>query len=416
MRISERQRLQCLHWERVRNWKGQAEAAVEWLKEEPQSAEAHAWLGWAQLRLKQRKEARRSFQAALGRDPTWLPAFFGLAEWERWQQRPFAAQKILQEAAQAHPSDALVRARLAELALGMKDRAAAQRHAAEAVALAPGWVDGQALRIFAELPANELLPGQARSAVEAYGKLLGQDAENQLTWHYLLDALAQEGKDWGAVEEAARTVLRLDPLSRAGETRLLEALSHRRWEYRLLSWPKRIWDRLSALQQSRWAWPALGGWVLFWTVVSDRVVAYNNAPRAYDIGTRVTVWFLAPLMSLMSLLIVGGVTGVVVAGLIPYTVIYQQLTRREIEEEAAARTQTDRERVEAEAKRRRRITRVLPFGMMGLPWLVTVVMLLWRRDWTVLEADESACLIAIAMGFAVYVVMVGSAMWLLRRR
>jgi tetratricopeptide (TPR) repeat protein len=415
MNQPEWHRQHCLHLERVRNWKGLATAAVEWLKGEPESAEAHAWLGWANLRLKLRKEARRNFVTALKHDPAWLPALLGLAAVEKsYPGGHFVARETLSDAVQLHPTNALVRARLAELALEMKDRAEAQRHAREAVALAPDWVDGQALRIFAELPANEILPGPARAAVAQYRELLGQDAENYLTWHYLLDALVQEGKDWGAVEEAARTVLRLNPFSREAEQRLFEALSHRRWEYRMLSWPWRMMTRWTAFQHSRWAWPGLAGWTLLWVVILYVVMGAGDPVVRQDGGMLITIGFMGVLMGVFCLMVLL-VTGALVAGLLrPFAVIYEQLIRREIEREAMERVRTGL--VQAKGWRRL-VVRVLPFGLMALPWLFAAVILLRQRDWTIMDGVElPAAAAAIFAGLIVYLMIGAAARWLMRRR
>lgn len=73
-----------------------------------------------------------------------------------------AARATLEAAAAAHPDDALVQARLAELALMRGDHRAARAAAGRAEALAPGLGRAQTVLGFAELAANHAAAAQAR--------------------------------------------------------------------------------------------------------------------------------------------------------------------------------------------------------------------------------------------------------------
>ena len=66
---------------------------------------------------------------------------------------------------------------------------------------------------------------------------------------------------------------------------------------------------------------------------------------------------------------------------------------------------------------RRLVVRVLPFGLMALPWLFAAVILLRQRDWTIMDGVElPAAAAAIFAGLIVYLMIGAAARWLMRRR
>jgi tetratricopeptide (TPR) repeat protein len=96
----------------------------------------HVRLAQAYAELGRAEDARREYRATLELNPRSAPAWSGLAEVARRTEGAAAERRVLEQCEAAGTMSASLLRRLAELERGMGDAAAAERHAAEADALA----------------------------------------------------------------------------------------------------------------------------------------------------------------------------------------------------------------------------------------------------------------------------------------
>ncbi len=100
----------------------------------------HVRLAQAYAELGRVEEAKREYRATLALNPRSAPAWSGLAEIARRREGPAAERRVLEQCEAAGTLSASLLRRLADLEKGMGDAARAERHAAEADALAGGGI------------------------------------------------------------------------------------------------------------------------------------------------------------------------------------------------------------------------------------------------------------------------------------
>ena len=209
-----------------------------------------AGLGFARLRRSDLPGASRSFEAALAKDPNYLPALLGAASAARRQGQADAALALYVRATDLAPNDVLARRRLGELKLQLTERHVgaaqlARQRGDETAAIAEY---RQALQAAPELAdvrielANLLLKnGDRAGAVD----LLEADPRQDRHALMALGELLAAQKEYARALDAYRRILRRDPQDaeareRASQLRLDSELAQMPEEYRRIPQAQRV--------------------------------------------------------------------------------------------------------------------------------------------------------------------------------
>jgi tetratricopeptide (TPR) repeat protein len=163
-------------------------------------AESHVNLGILHAQRDEQDEAAAAFEAAIGRNPSFVPAYVNLAEIHRRQQRDDRAERVLTRALERLPEAADLHHALGLTRVRLQRQAEALPSLARAAELAPdqaryAYVFGVAL----------YSAGRPRDALEALG--LAHDRHPYDV--DILAALATMSRDVGVVNDAVEYARRL---------------------------------------------------------------------------------------------------------------------------------------------------------------------------------------------------------------
>jgi tetratricopeptide (TPR) repeat protein len=270
------------HFLRSRQYAHAVAAARECLAETPNSAEVHMVLMSALIDGKYWEEAKQEGRELLRVAPESARAHYlvGLmhgkrAEWGR--AAPYVAECL-----RLNPGNEDAWSMKAQGEYARGEREAAKLSLRKALELAPGDVTHRVLLARYEMPVKPAKADVA-VAVERIKQALAGEPENEYAWRTLARLYSDPLKEWREAEEAARVVLRKDPGDEEMQKLLLDALRHRRWEYRVLMFPGRLinghWRKLVASRMFRVGLVVVvlaggGGWALVWGLLLGPAALY----------------------------------------------------------------------------------------------------------------------------------------------
>lgn len=247
--------LQLLSWERYKDALSEAE---EWIRQDPDDAEALAWLAYVYRFLDMDKALHWSGEA-LARDPelelAWKTRLFVYYERENWE--PF--KRTAEEMLRLFPEDGYIYRLKAQYLLMSKNVTEARDLLLQAVAL------DHSAESYAVYSYAAALSGEYNASMEAERTALREEPENVQVLLYTGWA-ADQRSDYKQALERMSAAVRLDPDNQQTRDEYLETLQKSYWFYRILLLPNFL-KRMKP-------WQILLLWVACWLLFRPLLLVF----------------------------------------------------------------------------------------------------------------------------------------------